>query len=333
MKPKFLLPILLFLALVSCKKNKPYQTFDGGVWTTEFHIVYCSETRLGDSILSVFRQVENSLSPFAPTSLISMINRGEGYRVDSLLRNVFLRSVEINRISGGAFDPTVAPLVNLWGFGYKKTAPTGAPTDLQIDSARSLVGIGRCYLRGDSIILPVKGMEFNFSAITKGYACDLVADMFRRNGVTDFMVEIGGEVVCSGVNPYGQPWRIQIDSPKQSGAGSHDAAGVIELRDCAVATSGNYRRFVEQKDGSRTWHTINPATGRPAETTVLSATVIAPDCMTADALATTAMVLPADSMIRLIDRLPSTSVMLITAAPDGSLQTQTSPFFPPVMQK
>ena len=328
MKSRILLIIAAAIALASCSNRSEYRRAEGSVWTTEFHIVYRADRPLDDSIQAVLTRVEQSLSPFAEGSLISRINRGETRRADSLILRVLTRSQQICRLSGGAFDPTVSPLVNLWGFGFKNLGREPLPAE--IDSARSLVGIGRVAVRGDELTIPIKGMEFNFSAITKGYAVDLIGEMLRRNGSEDYMVEIGGEVACRGKNPRGDSWQIQIDSPQPSSAAAHDRMAVVALTDCAIATSGNYRRFRQSADGSRAWHTIDPTTGRPALSNTLSATVIAPDCMTADALATAAMVLTADSALRMIDRVPGASALLVTAGPDSTLQTLTSPGFPPL---
>lgn len=298
--------------LSSCTAPQVWRTAQGAVWNTEFHITYKASVDLRDSVLAVMKQVEASLSPFAKKSLITRINLGEDLRADSLLTRIFLESQRINRLSGGAFDPTVAPLINLWGFGYKNGDVE--PTQEAIDSMLALVGIAECNLSPDGLIVRKSpGTEFNFSAITKGYGCDLVGEMFRRNGVTDYMVEIGGEIAVSGRNPRGSEWRIMVDAPVESdSAPIHQQLVTIGITDCGVATSGNYRNRRDTERG-RVWHTISPVTGRPALTDLLSATVIAPTCMTADALATACMALYSADAMAMIEGIPSAEALLVTA--------------------
>lgn len=323
---KFYTYLILAVTVVSCSPRKQTRTCSGSVWATTYNITYTAPSDLSDSILATFALVEQSLSPFAPQSLISRINRGESEETDTLLRRIFIASQQINRLSGGAFDPTVAPLINLWGFGYNNADEQ--PTQAMIDSAMTLTGIQRCRLDGDRMIKPAAATEFNFSAITKGYGCDLVGEMLARNGASDYMVEIGGEIALRGKNPKGEPWHIQIDAPiPESGAPSHQSLRIIELTDCGIATSGNYRNYHETASG-RTWHTIDPATGRPVQTSTLSATVIAPDCMTADALATACMAMPAAKALSMIEAIPGASALLVEAAPDSTFSITSTSRFP-----
>ncbi len=316
---------VILLAGCGGSRDTDYRKAEGIVWATTYHITYRSPLDLDDSLQIVFRQVEESLSPFDPTSTVSRINRGESAITDTMFRHIFNASCQVNAISHGAFDPTVAPLVNLWGFGYREHG--GEPTDAQIDSALQLVGIDRCHLDKDKLVKQHPGIEFNFSAITKGYGCDMIGEMLRRNGCTDYMVEIGGEVAVSGSNPHGTPWRIMIDSPDESNREvRHRRLAVAEITDCGVATSGNYRNYRDTGSG-KAWHTISPVTGRPAITTTVSATVVAPSAMLADALATACMAMPLDSAKAMIERLPGTSALLVERR-DSSLQVTITPGFP-----
>lgn len=316
--------VLIAAAAVSCAGRKSARHCAGSIWATTYNITYTSDRQLDDSILSVLHAVESSLSPFAHESLISRINRNESFDTDSMLRRVFLTSQHINRLSHGAFDPTMAPLVNLWGFGYKNSGIE--PTQAMIDSAMVHVGITGCRIAGGRMEKISPATEFNFSAITKGFACDMVGEMLRRNGCEDYMVEIGGEIALSGKNPQGDSWHIQIDAPDENnGIPTHKSLTVIRITDCGIATSGNYRNYRESASG-KSWHTIDPATGRPAVTPTLSATVIAPDCMTADALATACMVMPADSAIAMIESLPEVSALLVSADSTGFISRRTSRF-------
>lgn len=313
------------MTLAGCRHSTTTHQCSGVVWNTTYSITYSSAVNLDDSIMSVMKRVEHSLSPFDRNSLVSAINRGESSATDTLLRRIFNASRQINMLSGGAFDPTVAPLVNLWGFGYDNASQP--PTQAMIDSALSHVGISRCRIEADTIVKCSPATEFNFSAITKGYGCDLIGEMLRRNGSADYMVEIGGEIALSGHNPQGEPWHIQIDLPVEGAAPGSDALAVIELTDCGIATSGNYRNFKQSASG-KTWHTIDPTTGRPAVSTTLSATVIARDCMTADALATACMAMTAEKALSMIRSVDGAEALLVESDGHGGFKTHASEKFP-----
>lgn len=302
-----------------------YTTIEGSVWHTEMHITYGSGSNLSDSVLAVTAEVEQSLSPFLPDSRISLINRNEDMAVDSHIADVFAGAQRVNCLSGGMFDPTVAPLVNLWGFGYE--TGEAEPTEAQIDSCRQLVGIAECEIIDGAMVKKDAGTQFNFSAITKGYGIDCIAAMMCRNGIFDYMIEIGGEIALRGVNARGEKWHIQIDTP-DSGREGHDRLSVIEVTDCCIATSGNYRNYRDTGSG-RIGHTISPVTGRPVISEVLSATVIAPTTMMADALATALMAMPPADGIAMIEHLPSAEALLIIADGD-SYRTLTTSAFPPL---
>lgn len=319
------LPLLLILSIVSACTYAPasYRSCSGGVWNTLYNITYNSDRDLRDTILAAMRSVELSLSPFAKGSLISAVNSGDtSVRADSHLRRVMKASQRVNVLSQGAFDPTVAPLINLWGFGYR--ADSVQPRQAVIDSLLRSVGMSACGVTPDGRIhRKSPSTEFNFSAITKGYGCDMVAEALRRNGVEDYLVEIGGEIAVRGYSPKGKKWTVSIDSPVENDTAIVSTSmAVIEISDGGVATSGNYRNYRRTSDG-KVWHTISPLTGRPALTDLLSATVIAPSCMMADALATSCMAMQSGRAYEMINRLDSVEAMLVTA--DTTLVT---PGFP-----
>ena len=314
---------LLLMAITACTPPATYRTLEGGVWNTLYRVTYRADKDLQDTILAAMKSVEMSLSPFAEGSLISAVNRGDtSVRADRHLRRVFEASQEVNRLSHGAFDPTVAPLVNLWGFGYK--SGQGDPSPEAIDSLLPTVGLAECSIRPDgSVVRKSHRTEFNFSAITKGYGCDMVGRALERNGVTDYLVEIGGEIAARGVSARGVKWRVSIDAPVESDTSIvHERMAVIEIGGCGVATSGNYRNYRRGADG-KVWHTISPVTGRPALTDLLSATVVAPSCMLADALATSCMAMESRQALAMIDSIPDTEAMLVTA--DTTLTTAGFP--------
>lgn len=330
--------IICSLILCSCNGAATFRTDEGGVWNTTYHITYHSSADLGDSIRAVMKQVEMSLSPFNPESVISHVNRGETARTDSLVARIFAMSQQVCRMSGGMFDPTVSPLINLWGFGFEN--PGGEPSEAQIDSALTLVGILGCALSPEGVISKKHpATQFNFSAITKGYGVDLIGEMLRRNGVEDYLVEIGGEIAVSGRNRHGEPWRVMIDSPIEcDSAIVHSRMAVTcpqltggdKQERAAVATSGNYRNYRISSGGTKVWHTINPLTGRPAVTDAVSATVIAPECGLADALATACMALGSERAIAMLDSIgPSVAALIVKTQPsDTALTIVATPNFP-----
>lgn len=284
---------LILIGLASCTPKNRWQRAEGAVWNTTYHIAYDAPTVLDDSIQAIFRMIDNSVSAFNEQSIVSQINHGANPQVDDIFKSVFEMSKEVNLRTGGLFDPTVSPIINLWKFGYTGKVDGDSiwePTVAEIDSALALVGIQDCNLLTDNTIsVKAAGTTFNFSAIAKGYACDLIAAMLRRNGATGAMVEIGGEISLFGKNPAGEDWHIQIDAPEvETDEITHKQLETIEVTDCGIATSGNYRNYHMTQDG-RVGHTISPLSGRPVMGGLLSVTVIAPTCALADAYATAIM--------------------------------------------
>lgn len=335
--PLLLLSALILISSASCRRAEHWRIAEGAVWNTTYRIVYLSETNLDDSIQQEMGAVEMSLSPFNPASLISRINRGETDRTDPMLDSVFAISRQVNRLSHGRFDPTVSPLVNLWGFGYDREARARAESDTAaeaftvpreaIDSAMRMVGIAQCSISNGRITKKHPATTFNFSAVAKGMGCDATAGMLRRNGCADFMVEIGGEIALSGKNHTGGKWRIQIDTPSESSPTAHQALTIIPVTDCGVATSGNYRNFHDTRRYGRVAHTIDPLTGMPVQTDVISATVTAPSAAMADAWATACMASTADSAIAAIRQAPGVECLLVAARGD-TIETIVSDRFP-----
>lgn len=308
----------LYLALVmilgSCTSGADYRSIEGVAWNTTWHITYKSDKDLTDSVLAVVEAVDNSLSAFNPSSLVSRINRGESTEADDLLIEVMDGSRYVFSLSDGAFDPTVGPLLNIWGFGTDKSASGCEPTQAVIDSVRAFVGLdGIAILSDRTVQKRLPGMQLNFSAIAKGLGCDLVGRMLARNGCNDFMVEIGGEICLSGVSPRGKEWRIQIDAPIPDSLQTHSRMLTTEITDCGMATSGNYRNYRDIPASGRIGHTISPRTGRPITTRTLSATIVAPSTMMADALATAVMAMETDSALAMLEGIPEVSSLLVVA--------------------
>ena len=237
-----LLLLVLVVALPFVRSRKKFFTNTGVVWTTEYHITYEARADLNDSIQQLLTMVDNSVSPFNKQSLVTAINEGKSDKADRLFVKLYRKALEVNKASGGVYDPTVMPLVNAWGFGFKSG---NLPTDAQIDSILAFVGIEHTRLNGDKVVKDDPRVQFDFSSIAKGMACDEIAAMLARNGAVNYMVEIGGEVVAQGVNQRGETWRVSVDMPMpddENGA-VHANAMVVNLDSLAIATRGSYRKF------------------------------------------------------------------------------------------
>lgn len=311
-----LLLLVLVVALPFVRSRKKFFTNTGVVWTTEYHITYEARANLNDSIQQLLTMVDNSVSPFNKQSLVTAINEGKSDKVDRLFMKLYRKALEVNKASGGVYDPTVMPLVNAWGFGFKSG---NLPTDAQIDSILAFVGIEHTRLNGDKVVKDDPRVQFDFSSIAKGMACDEIAAMLARNGAVNYMVEIGGEVVAQGVNQRGETWRVSVDMPMpddENGA-VHANAMVVNLDSLAIATSGSYRKFKEV-EGKKVSHIINPKTGRSEESPLLSVSIVAPDCMTADAWATACMAMGLGKTQSMMEKNNSLGVMTISADEQGN---------------
>lgn len=297
----------------------PYQTDRGRIFGTFYNITYQSAENYRAAIEAELHRFDGSLSPFNDTAVITRINRNEDIVPDTLFTNVFRRSMEISRETAGAFDITVAPLVNAWGFGFKSGAFPGAA---QVDSLLQLTDYRKVHLTADGKVKKDDPrILLTCSAVAKGYAVDIIAQLLRKKGVENFMVDIGGEVVTHGQNPTQGPWRIGINKPvDDSLAVNQELQTVLQLTDAGVATSGNYRNFY-YKDGKKYAHTIDPRTGYPVEHSLLSATVIARDCMSADAYATAFMVMGLEEAEKFANAHPDLDAYFIYSDAEGKLQT------------
>lgn len=284
----FILVVLVVAGIAVGKKSAEYQHDSGLVFGTSYNITYQSNDNLKPEIEKVLAEVDASLSPFNEKSVITHVNRNEAVTLDDHFITVFRLSSEIYKDTEGAFDITVAPLVNAWGFGFKN----GTMPDKQaIDSLKQFVGFDKVKLQDGKIIKTDDRLMLDCSAIAKGYGVDAVAKMLKSKGISNFMVEIGGEIVASGENPKGAPWRIGVSKPEDDSVSvSNDIQGIINISDKAMATSGNYRNFY-YKGGKKYAHTIDPKTGCPVQHSILSATVVSDECAKADAYATAFMVM------------------------------------------
>jgi thiamine biosynthesis lipoprotein len=316
--------ILLFPALLvalfsaSCTGRKHiYQETGGEIFHTSYTVKYDYPYSLQNEILEALERFDHSLNPFKPGSIISRINNNEPVVPDSLFLEVFAKSQEVSAVSGGLFDITCAPLVNAWGFGFKNMENV---TPQQIDSLKAFVGYDKIYAVSGKIVKTDPRVQINASAIAKGFSADIVARLLDSLGVENYLCEIGGEIRAKGLNPRGERWHIGIDKPVDEKVPDHrQLQSIVRLCNKSIATSGNYRNFY-LKDGKKYAHTINPQTGYPSETNILSASVIADDCMTADAYATVFMLTSIREMRR-IAREQHLDVFLIYTGADGAVAT------------
>lgn len=325
MKKKINIPFLLFLIIgtvIIVGKNKPtYRTQQGKIFGTLYTVIYEHNADLQTEIMAAMQAVDNSLSPFNKQSIITRVNNNDSVCVNNLFTEVFRMSEQVYIESYGAFDPTVAPLVNAWGFGFKKGIDVSSAA---IDSMLAFVGFDRVVLDGNRVVKADERFMLDFSAIAKGYGSDCVARVLDSCGIKNYMVEIGGEVVVKGYNKNGNPWGIGITKPTDDSLSvNQDLQTVLRLTDCAIATSGNYRNFY-YKDGVKYAHTIDPRTGYPVQHSLLSATVIADNCMRADALATAFMVLGVDSAMAYCERHPEIDGYFIVASDSGRHEVRQS---------
>lgn len=313
---------LWILVFTACTGQKQYFVESGSVFHTVYHIKYEAPELLTEKIDAEFQKFNLSLNPFNPNSIISKVNQNEPVDADDWFIEVFNRAKEVSDHSDGVFDITCAPLINLWGFGFSKM---DSVTPQMIDSIKQFVGYQRVRLDGRKVIKDDPRVLLNCSAIAKGYACDVIARLLEREGIKNYMVEIGGEVAMKGVNQNGNCWRIGINKPEDDSTGiKNDIEEVVQLcKKGGVATSGNYRNFYV-KDGKKYAHTIDPRTGYPSEQSILSATIVAQDCITADAYATAFMAMGLEKARQVAENIPDIEYFVIYADENGKHQIEYS---------
>ncbi len=288
-----IITVFSFTFLIQCQQDDS-QTIKlaGEAQGTTYHITYLSKERkkYHQGIDSIFKSIDSSLSTYVPASIISRFNKNDTHvAADKYFIDVFNKSVEISEKTGGFFDATVAPVVNAWGFGFTKKANVDSTL---IDSLLQLVDYKMVKLEGNKIIKKKPNVMLDFNSIAPGYTVDVLATYLESKGISNYLIELGGEVIAKGKKQNNEYWKIGIDQPNENitEIDERPLQTIIALSDKALATSGNYRRYFEE-NGKKFSHIINPRTGYPAKNNLLSATVIAGDCMTADAYATAFMMM------------------------------------------
>ena len=321
------IPFLLILIFGSIyvirqQHDTPYQKDEGFIFGTVYHITYQSDVNYQKEIEAELMKVDKSLSPFNKTSIISSVNRNEKVKVNEMFSEVFTLAESISKETQGAFDITVAPMVNAWGFGFKTGNP---PTKQTIDSLRAIVGYQKVALKDGYVVKQNPKTMLDCSAIAKGFGSDVVARFLQKKGIQNFMVEIGGEIVVRGNSDKKLPWRIGINKPTDDSLNTNqELQDVVNVTDIAMATSGNYRNFY-YKNGKKYAHTIDPKTGYPVQHNILSATVLAKNCATADAYATSFMVMGLDGAKKILAKHPELDAYLIYSDHKGSNKIWYSP--------
>lgn len=318
----FILVVLVVAGIAVGRKNADYQHDSGLVFGTSYNITYQSNENLKPEIEKALAEVDASLSPFNEKSVITHVNKNEAVTLDDHFITVFRLSSEIYKDTEGAFDITVAPLVNAWGFGFKNGI---TPDRHAIDSLMQFVGFDKVKLQDGKIIKTDDRLMLDCSAIAKGYGVDAVARLLKSKGIDNYMVEIGGEIVASGENPKGAPWRIGVSKPDDDSVSvSNEIQGIINISNRAMATSGNYRNFY-YKGGKKYAHTIDPKTGCPVQHSILSATVVSDECAKADAYATAFMVMGLDKAKAVLARHKDMMAYFIYSDDKGNNKVWYSP--------
>ena len=297
--------LLTVALLMGCSKPMPFQRHSNFVFGTVYNITYQYDKDLQKEIEAELMKVDAEFSMFNKESTVARINRGDStVERSEMFNEIYQLAQTVSNDTYGAFDITVAPLVNAWGFGFKHEQ---LPTAQQVDS-----------------LMRIRN-QMDFSAIAKGYGCDVVARLLKSKGINNYMVEIGGEVVVSGHNDKDQLWHIGVNKPVDDSTHmENELQTVFSITDHAMATSGNYRNFYYQ-NGKKYAHTIDPRTGYPVQHSLLSATVIADNCATADAYATSFMVLGVDGAKEVLLRHPELMAYLIYVDENGQMAVWSSP--------
>ena len=321
--------ILLLTALLllsgACARQGDYVRIEGFAQGSTYHVIYHPVKGMNAASLQArfdarLQEIDQSLSGYNKGSLLSRLNAGEDLPLDGLFIECFERSKEIWAESGGAFDPSAAPLFDLWGFGFSNK---GQVSDAAIDSILAFVGMDLLTLEeradGTHLVKADPRCQLNFNAIAQGYSCDVVARILDSLGCSDYLVDIGREIRCKGRNAAGEKWRIGLDRPSDGNMEEgKDLQAILHVSDCGIVTSGNYRKFYVE-DGRKYAHTIDPVSGRPVSHNLLSATVIAADATTADAYATWMMVIGLDRARQFLDDRPELEALLVYEQ-DGKME-------------
>jgi thiamine biosynthesis lipoprotein len=321
--PDFLVSVFLFLFLSNCSAppREIVVKFQGEIQGTYYVVTYYDnqDRNFQKEVDDLLADFDQTASMWVEGSVLSGINRnGKGVQPNGIFLELFEMSKKVYEKSGGAFDPTVGPLVNAWGFGFTDRMKVDQHV---VDSLLPLVGFDKVSLENNHVIKSDPRIQFDFNAIAQGYSVDLIGDLLEEKGIRTYLIDIGGEVLGKGIKPDGSLWRVGIEKPDDNVAYGEGLKAIIALKDKALATSGNYRKFYEE-DGIRYSHTIDPKTGYPVQHSILSVSVLADDCATADAWATAFMVSGLDQSIEILGRDKTLDAYFIySGSTTGDLRT------------
>lgn len=320
--PFLVLLIVGTVLIIRQQQSTPYQKNAGLIFGTTYSVTYQCGEDLQEEIEAELKKVDDEFSMFNSQSIVARLNNGEQPELSNDFIDVFKLARQISEDTNGAFDITVAPLVNAWGFGFKHEQ---MPSKEQVDSLRELISYRYVTLKDKTITMQKPGMMLDFSAIAKGYGVDVVARLLERHDIKNYMVEIGGEITTRGINPERVPWRIGVNKPSEDALNeNHELQTILNVTDKSMATSGNYRNFYV-KGGKKYAHTIDPKTGYPVQHSLLSATVLTDRCAKADAYATSFMVLGMDGAKKILERHKELMAYLIYTDNKGNLSVWYSP--------
>ncbi|VEB66866.1 Thiamine biosynthesis lipoprotein ApbE precursor [Providencia rustigianii] len=337
---KVIAPVLLFAAtlfLAACG-GPEQQNLQGQTMGTYYSVKYVTDSSeptpevIQTEIDKRLEEVNDQMSTYRPGSELSRFNQSTEvnvpFPVSAATAKVVSKAIEINKLTDGSLDVTVGPLVNLWGFGPEGRV-TKAPTDEDLAKRRAWIGIDKLAVQDNNLIKTIPELYVDLSSIAKGYGVDVVAEYLESLNINNYMVDIGGEVRTKGKNGKDAPWRIAIEKPATDGV-SQTAQEIIEPGDLSIATSGDYRNYFEQ-DGVHFSHTIDPKTGKPISHKLVSITVLANDCMTADGLSTGLNVLGPEAGLALAEKMNVPVFMIVKT--DKGFEERYTKAFEPFLQK
>jgi len=284
--------VLIFPFLTACREGKELKIYKmtGAAQGTYYAITYCSDNNenLQPAVDLLLKQFDRSVSEYLPTSIISRLNNNDTTATaDEIYETVFKKSMEVSAASDGAFDITVGPLVDAWGFGFSKKAKVD---QAMVDSLHTFVGYRKVRLSKGKLIKTDPRIRIDFDGIAQGYTSDWLAQFFESKGIHNYLIDVGGEVLSHGHKPDGQLWSVAIEMPAKNAVDERQIQTILLLKDMAITTAGSYRKYYVE-NGTRYSHTIDPSNGYPVKHNLLSVTVIADDCITADAYDTVFMVM------------------------------------------
>ncbi len=322
------------LILASCKQQQEpvLVKFTGETQGTYYAITYFAADGLNyqSSIDSLLHRFDSTASSYKPNSIISRFNNNDTLvRADAMFTAIFQKAMEVSKKTGGAFDITVGPLVNAWGFGFANRLKMDQH---KVDSLLPLVGYHKVKLENGRLLKTDPRIKIDYDALAQGYSVDVVAAFLDSKGISSYLIDIGGEVLARRTKPGGEKWSVAIEMPTKNVDDERAIQAVVSLEDMAISTSGSYRKYYEE-NGIRLSHTIDPVTGYPVKHSTLSVSVLAKDCMTADAYATAFMVMGVEKGKVFLEKHPDLEVYFIYTSADGSLKTFYTKGFEKLLKK